>query len=250
MFLRLCSRAPLTVMKPVRLAARRAAPRCARCPARNLPGQRRRVRLAARRACPRRRPGRRGARRPGRSRRRGRPTRSSRRRARRRCTLLPRSRSRRSVRDEPQVVALVQADRRLVEHVHHARQLGAELRRQPDALRLAARQRRRRAVERQVLEPDVEQEAEPRVDLLEDLVGDLRARALEPERREVLRRASATVIAVTSTMALAGQEHRARLGPQALALAGAARAARGSSCSYHWRITSDDGLLHALLDAC
>ena len=55
-------------------------------------------------------------------------------------------------RDEAQVVALVQADRRLVEHVHHARQLRAELRRQADALRLAARQRRGRAVERQVLE--------------------------------------------------------------------------------------------------
>ena len=43
--------------------------------------------------------------------------------------------------DQPLVVALVQADRRLVEHVQHARQLAAELRREPDALRLAARQR-------------------------------------------------------------------------------------------------------------
>ena len=45
--------------------------------------------------------------------------------------------------DQPLVVALVQADRRLVEHVQHARQLAAELRREPDALRLAARQRAR-----------------------------------------------------------------------------------------------------------
>ena len=64
--------------------------------------------------------------------------------------------------DQPLVVALVQADRRLVEDVQHARQLAAELRREPDALRLAARQRRRRAVEREVVEPDVEQERQPR----------------------------------------------------------------------------------------
>jgi hypothetical protein len=33
------------------------------------------------------------------------------------------------------VVALVQADGRFVEHVHHAGQAGADLRGQPDALR-------------------------------------------------------------------------------------------------------------------
>ena len=40
--------------------------------------------------------------------------------------------------DEPAVVALVQADARLVEDVEHADQAGADLRREPDALRLAA----------------------------------------------------------------------------------------------------------------
>ena len=40
------------------------------------------------------------------------------------------------------VVALVQADRRLVEDVEHAGQVRADLRRQPDALPFAARQRR------------------------------------------------------------------------------------------------------------
>ena len=47
-------------------------------------------------------------------------------------------------RDEPRVVALVQADGRLVEDVEHAHQSGADLRGEPDALRLAAGQRRRR----------------------------------------------------------------------------------------------------------
>ncbi len=39
------------------------------------------------------------------------------------------------------VVALVQADAGLVQHVHHARQAAADLAGQADALRLAARQR-------------------------------------------------------------------------------------------------------------
>src|SRR5258706_2528926 len=52
------------------------------------------------------------------------------------------------------VVAVVQSDGRLIEDVAHAAQVGAELRREPDALRLAARQRRRRAIDRQVTEAD------------------------------------------------------------------------------------------------
>ena len=46
--------------------------------------------------------------------------------------------------DQLVVVALVQADRRLVEDVEHADELRADLRREPQPLRLAARQRRRR----------------------------------------------------------------------------------------------------------
>ena len=43
--------------------------------------------------------------------------------------------------DEALVVALVQPDRRLVEHVEHADEPAADLRREPDALRLAAGER-------------------------------------------------------------------------------------------------------------
>ena len=46
--------------------------------------------------------------------------------------------------DELVVVALVETDRRLVEDVEHADELRADLGRQPQALRLAARERRRR----------------------------------------------------------------------------------------------------------
>ena len=60
--------------------------------------------------------------------------------------------------DQPVVVALVQSDRRLVEHVQDADQAGTDLGGKPDPLRLATGQRTGRAVERQVVEADVEQE--------------------------------------------------------------------------------------------
>ena len=74
--------------------------------------------------------------------------------------------------DEALVVALVQADRRFVEHVEHAHETAADLRREPDALRLAAGEGGRRTVEREVVEADVEQEAQPLVDLLLHPLGD------------------------------------------------------------------------------
>src|SRR5690348_7966224 len=43
--------------------------------------------------------------------------------------------------DEPRVVALMQADRRLIENVQHAHEPRPDLRRQPNALRLTARER-------------------------------------------------------------------------------------------------------------
>src|SRR5690606_36231539 len=91
--------------------------------------------------------------------------------------------------DEATVVALVQADARLVEDVEDAHEAGADLRREPDALRLAAGQRRGRALEREVVETDVEQEPEARVDLLEDLCRDralARAQLERPEERRGL----------------------------------------------------------------
>ena len=90
--------------------------------------------------------------------------------------------------DQPPVVALMQADRRLVEHIEHADQPGADLRGQPNALRLTAGQRGRRPRQRQVVEPDVEQEAEPRLDLLEHLAGDRLFARPECQRVEELRR--------------------------------------------------------------
>ncbi len=87
--------------------------------------------------------------------------------------------------DQPVVVALVQPDRRLVQDVEHADQAGPDLGREPDALRLAARQRRCRAVEGQVVQADVDEEAEPGVDLLQhpladDLLARVEVEAVQP----------------------------------------------------------------------
>ena len=85
---------------------------------------------------------------------------------------MPRSRRARQRADQASVVALVQADARLVEDVEHAHQARADLRRQADALRLAAGERVGGAVDRQVVEADIDEEAEPRLDLFEDLTRD------------------------------------------------------------------------------
>ena len=61
--------------------------------------------------------------------------------------------------DEAPVVPLVQPDARLVQHVQDADQTRPDLGGQPDALRLAAGERPGTAVERQVVQADVEQEA-------------------------------------------------------------------------------------------
>ncbi len=74
---------------------------------------------------------------------------------------------------EPGVVALVQADRRLVEHVEHAGEAGADLRGEPDALALAAGQRAGGARQGEIFEPDVDQEPQPLADFLEHADGDL-----------------------------------------------------------------------------
>ena len=72
------------------------------------------------------------------------------------------------------VVALVQADARLIENVEHAHERGADLRGQPDALRFAAGERRRGARKREILQADALQKTETAADLFEDASGDHR----------------------------------------------------------------------------
>jgi len=88
--------------------------------------------------------------------------------------------------DQAVVVALVQADAGLVQHVHHAREAGADLRGQADALGLATRQRVRAAVQAQVVQAHIVEEAQPRGDLADDLVADVGLVALELQALEVV----------------------------------------------------------------
>src|SRR5207302_6445801 len=70
------------------------------------------------------------------------------------------------------VVLLVEADRGLVEDVEDAREAAADLRGEADALALAAAERAAGAVEVEVVETDIVEEAQALVDFLEDDLGD------------------------------------------------------------------------------
>ena len=73
--------------------------------------------------------------------------------------------------EEPAVVALVQADARFIQDVQHAHEGRADLRGEPDALALAARERGRAAVEREVVQAHVDHEPEALADLLQYALG-------------------------------------------------------------------------------
>ena len=75
-------------------------------------------------------------------------------------------------RDQAVVVALVETDRRLVEDVEHADELRADLCREPQPLRLAARQRLCGTVELEIADADIGEERESLPDLLHDPVPD------------------------------------------------------------------------------
>ena len=74
--------------------------------------------------------------------------------------------------DQPDIVALVQADTGFIQYIEYVDELGADLRGEPDALALAAAQCGRPAGEAEVVESDVEEELESGADFLDDLVGD------------------------------------------------------------------------------
>ena len=77
------------------------------------------------------------------------------------------------------VIALVQADRRLIQHVHHTNQPGANLARQTDTLGFAAGERFRRTGKRQIVQTDVDKELQAIADLFQHFLSDLRPLAGE-----------------------------------------------------------------------
>src|SRR6185312_11384428 len=70
------------------------------------------------------------------------------------------------------VVLLVEADARFIQHIEDSGEARADLRREADALALAAREGAAGAVEVEIVEADIVEEAEALVDLLEDGLGD------------------------------------------------------------------------------
>src|ERR1019366_9298250 len=145
--------------------------------------------------------------------------------------------------DEARVVARVQADARLVEHVEHADQGRPDLRREPDALPFARRERLRAAIEREVVEPDVDEEPEARRDRLQQRFRDgALARAEEGRAGPDLTVTMGGAVARGGSErldeapdvperhrpdlrhVLAAELHREGFGAEALAFAGVARA--------------------------
>ena len=92
--------------------------------------------------------------------------------------------------DQLLVVSLVEADRGFVEDVEDADQAGADLGREPDPLRLAAGERGRGPLQRQIADPDRVEEAQPLADLADDEPRD-RALGLGQLERTRSRRAPA-----------------------------------------------------------
>ena len=74
--------------------------------------------------------------------------------------------------DQARIIPLVEADARFVQDVEHAHQRRPDLRRQTDALRLTTRERVRTPFQGQVVQADINQEAETLPDLLENLPRD------------------------------------------------------------------------------
>ena len=70
------------------------------------------------------------------------------------------------------VVTRVQADGGFVQHVAHALQIGAQLRRQTDPLRLATRERGCTAIEREIAQAHFLQKLQPALDLRDQVTCD------------------------------------------------------------------------------
>ena len=88
------------------------------------------------------------------------------------------------------VIALVKADGRLIQHVHHADQTGANLACQSNTLGFAAGERFRRTGQRQIVEANVDQELEAVANLFEDFLCNLRPLTGEFEIVEEVHRMS------------------------------------------------------------
>ncbi len=132
-------------------------------------------------------------------------------------------------------IGRMQAGRRFVEHIDHAEQTGTHLGAQPQPLQLAGRQRRRAAVQAQIAQSEVEQHVQPRHHVLRDAPRDDGFFGMASGRPAAV----STLLALLARLRVrpqqlrqppqgqlrdgadieAGEGHRQRFGPQALAVA-------------------------------
>ena len=72
---------------------------------------------------------------------------------------------------QPPIVSLMQANRGLIQDIKHADQAGPDLRRQADPLAFSSGQGRGRPIQREVIQPHVDEESQPLADLFQYALG-------------------------------------------------------------------------------
>jgi hypothetical protein len=101
----------------------------------------------------------------------------------------------------------------LIEHVKDAGQIRTKLRREPNTLRLAARQRFGGAIEREIGKANMIEELQSLFDLRYDVLNDQRAAWIEielPQVSEQLRRRAAKEIGQRKRVSFPGRANRPR----------------------------------------
>ena len=89
--------------------------------------------------------------------------------------------------EEPRVVTLMQPDAWLIENIKNAGQPGPNLGGQSDSLRFAARKRSALAIEREIIEPDLHEKLQTRIDLSNDIRHDVALLFREMEAPDIVR---------------------------------------------------------------
>src|SRR5438067_10130359 len=89
--------------------------------------------------------------------------------------------------EEPRVVSLMQSDAGLIENIKNASQTRTNLGGQSDSLRFAAGKRAALAIEREIIEPDLHEKLQTRIDLSNDIRHDVALLFREVEPPDVVR---------------------------------------------------------------